>query len=532
MPHLASLVIEGLLDRGPGVVLQVRLPRDEATCGCGVTSSRVHSRYWRRLADAPIAGRPVELRLRVRRFFCDNTGCPARTFAERPDELAVARARRTSLLARTLTAIAVALAGRAGARLAARLGIPSSRDSLLRLLRSLDNPQTSALPILGVDDFALRRGHVYGTVVVDMITGRPVDLLPDRETATFAAWLRAHPGVEVICRDRAGAYAEAARVGAPDAVQVADRWHLWHNLAGHVERTVLGHRRCLRELPHPEETDTAGETPTTEAAEAAEDSEPLVTPVRELPILTRTRERHQAITELRARGASISAIARALGLDRKTVRKFATASGLAELQIKTRQRTSLLDGYTDYLHQRWTEGCTDDAALTAEITSLGYRGSQQTVRRYLHPLRDGRPIPPARPAAPTVREVTGWILRRPDSLDANEQVRLKQVLAHCPQLDAAAAHVSSFADMMCGRRGDRLDAWLDAWLGAVEAADLPELHRFTFGLRRDYDAVRAGLTLEHSSGRVEGTVNKVKMLKRQMFGRANFDLLRTRVLSY
>jgi transposase len=487
----------------------------------------VHSRYQRRLADAPIAGRPVELRVRVRRFFCDNTGCGARTFAEQPDELTVTRARRTSVLARMLTTIAVALAGRAGARLAARLGMPTSRDSLLRLLRGLDDPQATALPVLGVDDFALRRGHVYGTVVVDMISGRPVDLLPDRDTASLAAWLRAHPGVEVICRDRAGAYAEAARLGAPAAVQVADRWHLWHNLAGHLERTVLSHRRCLRELPHPDEADraTADEV---SAAEDPEQSEPVLGPVRELPIVARTRERHQAITELRAKGASISAIARALGLDRTTVRRFAQASGLEELQAKTLQRASLLDGYTDYLHQRWAEGCTDAAVLTTEITALGYRGSQQTVRRYLHPLRDGRPAPPARPVAPTVREVTGWILRRPESLDADEQVRLKQVLGHCPQLDSAAAHVTGFAEMMGGRRGDRLDDWM----AAVENADLPELHRFTTGLRRDYDAVRAGLTLEHSSGRVEGTVNKIKMLKRQMFGRANFDLLRTRVLAY
>jgi transposase len=342
--------------------------------------------------------------------------------------------------------------------------------------------------------------------------------------------LQEHPGVEVICRDRAGAYAEAARLGAPDAVQVADRWHLWHNLAGHLERSVLAHRHCLRELPPPDqpapaaaEQDTTIENTENTAAEVTADR---VAPVRELRIVTRTRERYQAITALHAEGASIAAIARTLGVDRNTVRRFVRAKSLEDLQAKTLQRASLLDGYTDYLHQRWTQGCTDAAALTKEITALGYRGSEQTVRRYLHPLRDGRPTPPARPAAPTVREVTGWILRRPDRLEPDDQMRLKQVLARCPQLDAAATHVAAFAEMMCSRHGERLDDWLTA----VEADDLPELHRFTAGLRRDYDAVRAGLTLEYSSGRVEGTVNKIKMLKRQMFGRANFDLLRTRVL--
>jgi len=300
---------------------------------------------------------------------------------------------------------------------------------------------------------------------------------------------------------------------------------MWHNLAGHLERSVLAHRRCLRELPHPDQPAPAAAQQDT-TAEDTENAEDTVAPVRELRIVTRTRERYQAITALHADGASIAAIARTLGVDRHTVRRFVRASGLEELQAKTLQRASLLDGYTDYLHQRWAQGCTDAAALTKEITALGYRGSDQTVRRYLHPLRDGRPSPPARPAAPTVREVTGWILRRPDRLEPGDQVRLKQVLAHCPQLDAAATHVAAFAEMMCGRHGERLNDWLTA----VEAGDLPELHRFTAGLRRDYDAVRAGLTLEHSSGRVEGTVNKIKMLKRQMFGRANFDLLRTRVL--
>ena len=218
---------------------------------------------------------------------------------------------------------------------------------------------------------ALRRGHVYGSVVVDMATGRPVDLLPDREMTTFAAWLQEHPGVEVICRDRAGAYAEAARLGAPDAVQVADRWHMWHNLAGHLERSVLAHRRCLRELPHPDQPAPAAAQQDT----TAENAEDTVAPVRELRIVTRTRERYQAITALHADGASIAAIARTLGVDRHTVRRFVRASSLEELQAKTLQRASLLDGYTDYLHQRWTQGCTDAAALTKEITALGYRGS-------------------------------------------------------------------------------------------------------------------------------------------------------------
>jgi transposase len=190
------------------------------------------------------------------------------------------------------------------------------------------------------------------------------------------------------------------------------------------------------------------------------------------------------------------------------------------------ERASVLDGFTAYLHQRWTQGCTDAAVLTKELKAQGYTGSDQTVRRYLRPFRHGRPTPPPGPTPPTVREVTGWILRRPDTLDDQDQTRFKEVLARCPHLQATSGHVAAFAEMLTGLHGDRLDGWIEA----VDADDLPDLHSFTTGLRRDHQAVTNGLTLPYSSGAVEGNVNRIKMLKRQMYGRAKFDLLRKRVL--
>jgi transposase len=252
-------------------------------------------------------------------------------------------------------------------------------------------------------------------------------------------------------------------------------------------------------------------------------------PASELPekkIVTRTRQRYAAVQGLRGQGASISAISRSLHLDVQTVRRFANATSVDELLAKTAERASVLDGFTAYLHQRWNQGCTDAAQLTKELKAQGYAGSDQTVRRYLRLFRHGRPTPPPRPTPPTVREVTGWIMRRPDELDPKEQTRLKEVLARCPQLEAASGHVAAFAEIMSGLRGNRLEVWI----GKVEADDLPELCSFITGIRRDYQAVTNGLSLPYSSGAVEGNVNRIKMLKRQMYGRAGFDLLRKRVL--
>jgi transposase len=562
LPHLEGVVLGEARHSSGGVRLAARVGADTAGCTrCGQAAARVHSRYRRHLADAPIGGRPVQIVLWVRRFFCDNAGCPARTFAEQVPGLTSPRALRTGPLRTVLEAIGLALAGRAGARLADKLGIVVSRDTLVRLVRALPDPPIAAPQALGVDDFALRRGHVYGTVVIDLATHRPLDLLGDRTSDTLAAWLREHPGAQVVSRDRAGAYAAGIRVGAPDAVQVADRWHLWHNLVEAVEKVVRQHHGDLRDpTPAPPIGNGTGRTRGDAAADgdtddgagadgagddgasddgasddgasddgagddgAGDDGVPGST--GETRLAARTRERHAAIHALLASGTSVSAISQALRLDRKTVRRFVRAGSVAELLTAHPTLGSVLDGYVDHLQQRWSAGVTDAVALTAEITALGYRGSVKTVRRYLQPLRSGHTAIPRPPAPPTVREMTGLLTRHPDSLTDDERTTRDAVLNRSPALRATHDRVGEFATILTQRRGHELNRWLQQ----VGTDGAPALRSFAAGLERDHDAVTAGLTLSYSSGPVEGTIHRIKMIKRQMFGRANLDLLRKRVL--
>jgi transposase len=518
-PHLAGLRVHRVEDAGVAVMIAASCQAGSACCPrCGLESARVHGGYARTVADGAAGGRPVLIVLRVRRFRCRNPQCPAVTFAEQAAGLSERYRRRSVPLLAMLAGFGLELAGRAAARLAGTLGIAVRPATVLRLVAAAPDPQVTAAPdVLGVDDFALAKGYVYGTVLVDMRTGDVVDLLPDREAATLQAWLTAHPGAGIICRDRAGNYAEGARAGAPAAIQVADRWHLWHNLAGYAEKTVAGHRGCLKDPPG----DAGGHdvpgpagTPEREPPGQAEGGQVppdgfLDACGRERRLVIRTRQRHAEIHQRLDAGESLSAISRATGLDRKTVQRFARAGSAGELLGKATSRESKLDEFKPYLHQRWNEGVTDAAALHAELRQRGWAGSEQTVRRYVRPFRQALTAPGPAPAVPKTRQITRWLLTRPDHLQPGEQAQLQAIRARCPHIDALAGHVTAFAEMMTARTGSRD---LEAWLAAVEADDQAGLRSFAAGIRNDQQAVINGLTLAWNSGKVEGTVNKIKMM--------------------
>jgi len=534
-PHLAGLDLAQVEDLGDGVRIMARTRTAQLACrGCGAVSAQVHDRYRRRLADLACGGRPVQVVLKVRRFCCGNPACPVATFAEQVPGLTGWYQRRTAGLRDLLEKVALALAGRAGSRLAAALGAVVSRFTLIRLVRGLPDPQAGPVTVLGADDVAKRKGHSYATVLMDMDSHRLTGMLPDREAQTFADWLRAHPGIEVICRDRGGAYARAAREAAPGAVQVADRFHLWQDLAEAVDKTVLA---CLAALsppsPGPQDPQPAAAPAGPAGAPAGPDGF-RDQHGHERRLVARHRERYTAVQALRAQGCTIREIARRLGLARNTVLKFAPAASIDELLVKATSRPSILDPFKPYLSQRWNQGCTSAAALHEEIRARGREGGILTVERYLRQFRtaDGRDrqaraqpqlTAPSAPALPKPRQITRWIMTHPDHLASHDAADLARLLDASPALAATAGHVRSFAGMMTRRQG--LLA-LEDWLTAVEAGDQPALRSFARGIRRDQQAVTAGLALPYNSGALEGKNCKIKYLKRLMYGRANFDLLR------
>lgn len=316
---------------------------------CGRFSDRVHDRYQRRLKDLPLVDQGFVIRLTVRRFICGSVDCPRRTFAEPFSRLTVPHARFTTRLNGALERVGLALAGRAGARLAAQLGFGAGRMTLLRRVMALSDPRFSTPRVLGVDDFAIRRGQTYSTVLTSVEDRRVVDVLPTREAAPLAAWLIRHPGVEIICRDRAGAYAEGARRGAPDALQVADRFHLWQGLGRAVETCVAAHRDCLRTpIPSgllPQDTQPASDRPQNDAEPVGRRAE-------------RKKAAHALVHEMLAQGHSRRAIARHLGWGLNTVLPYANAARWQDTIRDNRPRSSRLDPYKPYLERRFAAGCT------------------------------------------------------------------------------------------------------------------------------------------------------------------------------
>jgi transposase len=516
--HLAPLQLERALVTDGQVHLVLRHRRRAAVCpACGRRAQRVHSHYTRHVADQPVAGQPVTLHLQVRRFRCTDRRCARRTFAEQVPAVVARYGRRTQQLASALERVGLALGGRPGQRLSQHLGLPASRGTLLRLVHALPEPVVAGAAVLGVDEFAIRRGRVFGTVLVDVDSHRPLDLLDGRSAERFAAWPQDRGAPVVLCRDRGGCYADGGRSGAPGAVQVADRWHLLANLSDAVEAVAAQHRACWRAplvTPQPVEAPVPQQPGQPAPPGGPSAPQPRETGRR----AAKRQERFDQVQALRGQGLGIGAIAARVHLDRKTVRKYAHARSADATSTRRTERhaSQTLALYLAHLNRRWTEGCTNVAVLLPEVRAQGYTGSRRTLSRYLTERRRGAPPPEPTVVPPSPRVIAGWVLRRAETLAAEETARLAQVCARCPELATTRDLARQFTAVLRERQGA---AGYDAWQAAVTDGGIPRLVSFAAGLRRDEAAVVAGLTLPWSSGVVEGHNTRIKLIKRSMYGR-------------
>jgi transposase len=486
----------------------------------------VHSHYVRTLADLPWQGRVAALQIQARRFRCANAHCARQVFAERLPDMAGPWARRSERLAEAQRQIGLALGGAAGTRLAARLAMPVSGPTLLRLVATTKLPTSPPPRVIGIDEWAWRRGLTYGTIVCDLERKQTVELLPDRNAETVAAWLRQHPSVEVIARDRSSVFGRAIREGAPDATEVGDRWHLLHNLGDALRAAVGRHRTAVTAVLAAEGAPVS--TPAQGTPRVVGTTGPALDALRRQRSDER-QARYTALRRLHEEGVPARLIAPALGLSQRTVERWLAAGGAPE--HRRPPVASVLDPFRSFLEQRWATGCHNARLLWQEIRDQGFAGSFQTVARWAARRRAGTlPDPAALTAGAVVtrrpsRRRCAWLLGgEPDTLSAEERDLVGRIAAAIPALGTAADLARRFAALIRG--GDA--AALDPWLAAARDS---ELASFAQGIARDLDAVRAAITEPWSTSPVEGEINRVKTMKRQMYGRAGYALLRVRVLA-
>jgi transposase len=507
---------------------------------CGTPAERFHSSYIRRITDLPSGGKRVCLRVLVRKCFCDVSTCARKIFAERLTPFVEPLARVTVRLFQVVQALGLATGGMLGARLAERLGIRTSWMTILRRIMALSQAPAQQVRELGIDDFAFRRGRRFGTILVDLISHQVVDVLPDRKAETAAAWMGAHPEIELVSRDRGGDYAAGARQGAPQAIQVADRFHLYKNLVEAVELILA---RCRAEIRKNAQSAIQEELPEEapkpilfEYAEviAVENWKPAPELCDERARLSRREQRYdryQQVMALYKQGLGFTEITHRVGVSRRTIERWIEAGDFPETK-RRRKRRSVFDPYASYVLSRWEQGCTNGLQLCQEIQAQGYLGSAPTVYRFLRSLRKKRRViwKPEVPQAPlqdfSANDAVWLFARAPDALDEKERATLTAICQTSETARTTYELVQEFRHLLHHREGEKLETWL----AKCTASQVRELQSFVQGVERDKAAVVAGLTLPQNNGLVEGKVNKLKLIKRMGYGRAGFPLLRQRML--
>jgi transposase len=427
-----------------------------------------------------------------------------------------------------------------GARVTDRLGIQTCWMTILRRMMALPTEPVEHVVELGIDDFAFRRGRKFGSILVNMQSHQVIDLLPDRKAETAKAWMKAHPEIKLVSRDRGGDYASGARQGAPQATQIADRFHLYKNLVEAVELILARCRAEIRknarsagreELHEEAPKPLLLESPEVMCVENWKPAPELCDERARLSRREQRYDRYQQVIALYEQGLGSTEISRRVGLSRRTLERWINEGDFPEIK-RRRKRRSVFDPYAEYVLSRWEQGCTNGLQLCQEIQAQGYQGSAQTVYRFVRTLRKKRRIiwKPEVPHAPLqdfcAHEAVWLFARDPDSLDEKEQETLTAICQSSETAGLTYQLVQEFRHMLHHREAEKLETWL----AKCTSSQIRELQSFVQGVERDKAAVVAGLTLPQNNGLVEGKVNKLKLIKRMGYGRAGFALLRQRVL--
>jgi transposase len=503
----SGLVVESVSDSSDSIILAVRSEASVAACPlCGAASGRIHSRYVRQVADLPCAGKQICLRMTTRRFVCEVAYCRRRIFAERfGDDVVPLRSRRTARLECIVHHLGLALGGRPAASFAKRLMVPVSNDTLLRIVRRRTCPRTEPLTVVGIDDWAFRRNHRYGTIVCDLERRRIVALLPDREIATVRAWLSNHPGIRIISRDRGGGYGEAAAKALPAAIQVADRWHLIENASAAFLDAVRRSMGLIRT-----------------AIGATTINPELLTCAEKLQYegYLRREETNAAIMALIRDGVSLKEIVRRTGHSRKLVRQV--SRGASTDIFRTRQST--LDAHLHFLDAQWAEGCRNGAELWRRLQVQGFLGSLRVVSEWTTRRRRAEKATDKQlQKVPSARAISRLMTTARDHLSKADTVTIAAIEARVPTLVEARMLVERFQAMVRNKLVVDIDPW-------IATASVSRIASFASGISKDKAAVCAALAEPWSNGQTEGQITKLKLVKRQMYGRAKLDLLQARLI--
>lgn len=511
---------------------------------CGSLTQRVHSRYERTLADLPCMHFSLKLLVQVCKFFCPNSDCRRCIFTERLPEVAAPWARKTVRFVEHLQAIGLALGGAAGARLGTFLGYASSGSTLLNHLQLLTLSHFETPKILGVDDFAFRKGHNYGTILVNLETHQPIALLADRKADTLAEWLQAHPGIEVLSRDRSKTYKSAMDRATPEAMQVADRFHLVKNLSETLAIALGSYGAELKATEQAQDQSVISDSPE-EIVLVKANPAPTSTPTTDEPqpaqiAQQRRIQQQKAIKDLSAQGWPQAAIAQKVGVNIRTVQRFLARPDFPEKSPNAALGQSILAPYKQQILAWWNANIRRPNVLMALLKPVGYEGSTRTLQRYISHLRSAQGLPPSRVRVTqplpkvvdlqtpplTPRRAAYLLVLKPENREPDDTALLEKLASQHSDIERLIDPADEFLQLLRQRKADAFDSWI---LKALTCKIQP-LKRFAEGLLDDYDAVKASMSTDVSNGPVEGLNNKLKMLKRQMYGRAGLDLLAKRFI--